>query len=73
MFPSRKSCGPSRFSLMVTGAQDAIFPTASALDLAAAIPGCRVHVLERSGHSAMMEEPAAFNAVLNKFLDDHEL
>jgi pimeloyl-ACP methyl ester carboxylesterase len=43
---------------------------AKAERIAAAIPGAKLVVIPRAGHSSTIEEPAAVNAALASFLDE---
>lgn len=54
--------------LVVCGENDAIAPPKFSEEIASAIPGARLHVLERAGHVANADAPAAFNALLRDFL-----
>lgn len=55
-------------TLVIVGDEDTLTPPAIARDMAAAIPGARLVVIERAGHLSNIEQPAAFNAVLLDFL-----
>ncbi|MBI3677510.1 MAG: alpha/beta fold hydrolase [Proteobacteria bacterium] len=55
-------------SLVVVGANDAPFLKAADY-MAAKIPGAEKAVIENAGHAANIDQPAAFNAVVLKFLD----
>jgi pimeloyl-ACP methyl ester carboxylesterase len=44
--------------LFLAGAQDSLLPEAEARRQAAAIPGCRFVVIERSAHQSVLESPA---------------
>jgi pimeloyl-ACP methyl ester carboxylesterase len=54
-------------SLVLVGEHDRVTPRASAQALADALPDGRLEVLERAGHIAMMEVPAAFNERIDAF------
>ena len=55
-------------TLVVVGAEDAISPLDEMRGMAAAIPGAEFVVIPDAGHMAPLENPAAFNAALEKFL-----
>jgi pimeloyl-ACP methyl ester carboxylesterase len=55
-------------ALIVWGADDVIVPVGDADVFAALIPDARKVVWEDTGHVAMLERPAAFNALLAEFL-----
>ena len=55
-------------TLVVVGAEDAISPVAEMRGMAAAIPGAEFVVVPDAGHMAPLENPAAFNVALEKFL-----
>jgi pimeloyl-ACP methyl ester carboxylesterase len=44
-------------TLVVHGAQDRIIPVGNAHQIAERIPGCRLRILEESGHLYPTEEP----------------
>ena len=57
-------------ALVIVGEQDVPgFREMSAV-LARRIPGARYHVVAGAGHLVSMEQPAAVNAVLTRFLDE---
>ena len=58
-------------TMMITGAEDRIFPQAMLHDVAPMIPGCTVHDLAGVGHSAYFENAPAFNAAVDGFLALH--
>ena len=55
-------------TLVIVGEDDAIFPPAEMRGVAAAIRGAEFVVVPAAGHMAPPENPAAFNAALEKFL-----
>jgi pimeloyl-ACP methyl ester carboxylesterase len=55
-------------TLFLTGSDDIVFPSCCAPGLAAAVPGARHESIEGAGHSAYFDKPAAFNAVVERFL-----
>lgn len=60
-------------TLVVHGAGDRLVPVADADVFAAEIPGARKLVYAETGHLAMLEQPARFNADLLAFLEDAPL
>ncbi len=56
-------------TLVVVGDQDRVTGRAAAERLAEGIPGAELAVIERAGHLANQERPAAFNEILVRFLD----
>lgn len=57
-------------TLIVWGEKDPLVPVRDAWEFGRLIPGSRVVVYEDTGHVAMFERPAAFNALLEEFLED---
>ena len=55
-------------SLVVGGQEDMGAPPEVMAEVAAAIPGARHEVIPEAGHISNVENPGAFNAVLEKFL-----
>ena len=55
-------------TLVVAGADDAIFPSTEMEDFARAIPNAEFVRVERAGHMTPMENPSAFNDALDRFL-----
>ena len=55
-------------TLILVGDEDAITPPALSHDLGNRIAGSTVEVIERAGHLANAEQPAAFNAAIDRFL-----
>ncbi len=55
-------------SLLVWGRQDRVIPVRDAKAFARAMPGLRVELLDATGHVAMLERPARFNALLEELL-----
>jgi pimeloyl-ACP methyl ester carboxylesterase len=56
-------------TLVVWGADDAIFPAGQAAAFAGAIAGARSAVIPDTGHLPHLESPAAFTAAVNAFSD----
>ena len=57
-------------TLIVWGADDKLVPARDADEFADLIPNARKVVFQDTGHVAMLERPAAFNALLEAFLDE---
>lgn len=55
-------------TLVLVGENDAQFRP-SADYMAAKIPGAEKVILEKAGHAANIDQPAAFNAAVRAFLD----
>jgi proline iminopeptidase len=55
-------------TLVTVGRDDWITPVPAAEAIAAGIPGARLVVFERSGHSPQLEEPEEFQRVVREFL-----
>jgi len=55
-------------TLIVVGAEDARFLGAAAA-MAGRIPGARKVILEKAGHAANMDQPAAFDHAVGEFLE----
>ena len=53
---------------MIYGDADVITPPARVREIAAAWPGAAVHVIAGAGHALYLEQPEAFNALLQAFL-----
>ena len=56
-------------TLVVAGSEDRAAPAAGCERMAQKIPGARYAVLPGAGHLAHAEQPAAFNAALDEFLN----
>jgi pimeloyl-ACP methyl ester carboxylesterase len=56
-------------TLVVCGELDAIAPVEEMRGIAAAIPGSRFEVIAGAGHMAPLEDPEAFNAILQDWLE----
>lgn len=54
--------------LVVAGAEDATFPVAETLEMAAAIPGAATAVLDGVAHLAALENPRLVNALIKDFV-----
>jgi pimeloyl-ACP methyl ester carboxylesterase len=57
-------------TLIVWGTKDRLINVRDADRFAGAIPGARKVIYEGTGHMAMLEQPARFNALLRDFLGD---
>ena len=55
-------------TLVLCGRQDGLTPLARHEEMAAAIPGARLSVIEDCGHLATMEQPAAATAMMRDWL-----
>jgi 3-oxoadipate enol-lactonase len=58
-------------SLLICGAQDIGTPAAGMREMARRIPGARYVEIDPAGHLSNIENPAAFDAALEGFLDGH--
>ena len=56
-------------TLVLCGRQDALTPPALAEEMAGAIGGATLAIVEQSGHLSTMEQPAAVNAHLAAWLE----
>jgi pimeloyl-ACP methyl ester carboxylesterase len=56
-------------ALIVVGEEDTLTPPAMSRDLQRGIAGSELAVIRKAGHLASLEQPAAFNAELARFLD----
>jgi pimeloyl-ACP methyl ester carboxylesterase len=57
-------------TLIVWGTKDRLITVRDAARFAEAIPGARKVIYEDTGHMAMLEQPAAFNALLRDFVSE---
>ena len=55
-------------TLVLCGTEDRITPPALSEELAALVPAARLARIDRAGHLANAEQPAAFNAAIDAFL-----
>lgn len=56
--------------LCLTGGEDVVIPPAAVEVLASCIPGARLARVPHAGHSVYWERPAAFNQLVDAFLDE---
>jgi pimeloyl-ACP methyl ester carboxylesterase len=54
----------------MTGREDNLIPVSEAEDMAKAVPGSRLEVVERAGHLIPLENPSYFQKILKKFCAD---
>ena len=59
-------------TLVLCGALDVVTPPTLSRDLAAAIPGAELVLIDGAGHLANIEKPSEFNAALDRFLSEVE-
>jgi pimeloyl-ACP methyl ester carboxylesterase len=59
-------------TLIVWGEDDFLIPVKDAYEFQRLIPGSRRVIYRDTGHVAMLERPAAFNALLEKFMAEEE-
>jgi pimeloyl-ACP methyl ester carboxylesterase len=57
-------------TLVAVGDQDRVTPPAVGVELAAALPGGRLFIVEGAGHIAMLERPERLNPELRAFARD---
>jgi pimeloyl-ACP methyl ester carboxylesterase len=55
-------------TLVVCGAEDTLTPVADSEAIQRGVPGSTLEVLPRAGHLSSLEDPAAFNAAVVRFL-----
>ena len=55
-------------ALVICGTKDKMMPPASSEQIARAIPGAKLVLIEGAGHMVMMEQPEAFNTALTDFV-----
>ncbi len=56
-------------TLLIWGAQDAVTPPAVGEKFKELIQNSELHLVDKCGHAPMMERPAEFNQILEKFLN----
>jgi pimeloyl-ACP methyl ester carboxylesterase len=57
-------------TLVLVGAGDRLTPVAKSREIAEAIPGARLAIIEDAGHMALVEQPERVNAELVRWLSD---
>lgn len=60
-------------TLVIVGDDDALTPVDEMRRMAEAIPGAQLKVIPDAGHVTPLENPAVFNALLAKFLNDRSV
>jgi pimeloyl-ACP methyl ester carboxylesterase len=55
-------------TLVITGAEDRVYPPALARAMAQRIPGARLVEIEGCGHLSNLEQPGRFNRIVMNFL-----
>jgi len=55
-------------TLVISGEQDALFPTEAIREIASLIPGAELKTIAGSGHSPYYEVPETFNRIVDEFL-----
>lgn len=55
--------------LLIANEEDVVMPPFASAAIARAVPGASAATIPRAGHSAYFERPAAFNALVEAFLD----
>jgi pimeloyl-ACP methyl ester carboxylesterase len=55
-------------TLLVWGNQDIVTPPSVGADFEKLIPNAQLHYIDKCGHAPMMEQPAQFNEILDRFL-----
>ena len=55
-------------TLVMAGRDDFVFPPECQRELAAGIPGARLRIVERAGHSPHLEQPAEVMEAVSDFL-----
>jgi pimeloyl-ACP methyl ester carboxylesterase len=61
----------STSTLVISGEEDALFPTEAIREVAGLIPGAELRTIPGSGHSPYYEVPQVFNAIVDEFLAKH--
>ena len=55
-------------TLVMAGRDDFLFPPECQLELAGGIPGARLRIVERAGHSPHLEQPAEVMEAVREFV-----
>ncbi len=58
-------------TLLISGEEDALFPTEAIREVAGLIPGAELRTVPESGHSPYFEMPETFNRIVDEFLAKH--
>lgn len=58
-------------TLLISGEEDALFPTAAIREIAGLIPGALMHTIPDCGHSPYYEMPEVFNPMVEEFVSQH--
>jgi pimeloyl-ACP methyl ester carboxylesterase len=58
-------------TLVISGEEDALFPTEAIREIAGLIPGAELQTIPGSGHSPYYEVPEIFNRIVGDFLARH--
>jgi pimeloyl-ACP methyl ester carboxylesterase len=58
-------------TLVISGEEDALFPTEAIREVAGLIPGAELKTISGSGHSPYYEVPETFNRIVDEFLARH--
>lgn len=58
-------------TLVLVGDSDPLTPPLLSEEMAAAIPGARLVIIQQSGHGSTLEQPEAVNRALIAWLEDH--
>lgn len=58
-------------TLVISGEEDALFPTEAIREVAGLIPGAELQTIPGSGHSPYYEVPETFNRIVDEFLARH--
>jgi 3-oxoadipate enol-lactonase len=58
-------------TLVISGEEDALFPTEAIREIAGLIPGAELQTIPESGHSPYYEVPETFNRIVDEFLARH--
>lgn len=67
-----RAAGIAAPTLILVGTEDSITPPALSDELGRLVVGSRVVVIEAAGHLANAEQPLAFNAAIDRFLEEVE-
>jgi 3-oxoadipate enol-lactonase len=59
-------------TLVLCGTEDRVTPPSLSEELTQLIPGARMELIDGAGHLANAEQPAAFNAAIDRFLAEVE-